>query len=299
MNSRDPETAWRPGRFDARRGPSQLLFGRMYEDPAIEARAFRPGGRIFCIASAGCTARDLSRHHDVVAVDVNPMQIAYAERRASGAPPLRGKAERMLDRIRRLAPLAGWRRARVEEFLDLDDPGAQLEFWRSHLDRTRFRAATDAIFSPCSLRAFYAGAFLRGLPRHFGGILRARLERGFARHPNRGNPFLRALFLGELPAGPPPAGAGRIRFVHADAAAFLEGQPRSSFDGFAISNVLDGARDDYRARLFAAISRAAAPGAVVVRRSFSEPPGPSPANLAADDRAMLWGIVDVSPAASP
>jgi S-adenosylmethionine:diacylglycerol 3-amino-3-carboxypropyl transferase len=298
MNPRDPETPWLRGRFDARRGPSQLLFGRMYEDSAIEERAFRPGGRIFCIASAGCTARDLSHRHDVVAVDVNPVQIAYAERRASGAPALPGKAERMLARIRRLAPLAGWRRARLREFLELDDPGEQLAFWRFHLDRARFRAATDAIFSQGALRAVYARAFLGGLPRRFGAILRARLERGFARHPNRRNPYLRALLLGEPARESSSAEPGRIRFVHAEAAAFLERQPPMSFDGFSISNVLDGASGDYRARLFAAMSRAASPGAVVVGRSFAEPTGPLPANLAADDRAMLWGIVDVRSVAS-
>ena len=30
------ETAWKRGRFDARGGPSKVLFGRMYEDAAIE-----------------------------------------------------------------------------------------------------------------------------------------------------------------------------------------------------------------------------------------------------------------------
>jgi hypothetical protein len=32
---------------------------------------------------------------------------------------------------------------------------------------------------------------------------------------------------------------------------------------------------------------------MVVLRSFAEPLGPSGSNLASEDRAMLWGIVDV------
>lgn len=55
-----PSTPWEAGRFDQKAGPKRLLFGRMYEDPAIERGAFRPGGRIFCIASAGSTARALA-----------------------------------------------------------------------------------------------------------------------------------------------------------------------------------------------------------------------------------------------
>jgi len=56
--------------------------------------------------------------------------------------------------------------------------------------------------------------------------------------------------------------------------------------------------DAYRARLFAAVRRAARPGATVVLRSFGEPPAGLATNRAADDRAMLWGIVDVRPAAT-
>ena len=61
---------------------------------------------------------------------------------------------------------------------------------------------------------------------------------------------------------------------------------------------MDGAEASYRARLFTAVKRAATPDAVVVLRSFGEPPAALATNRAAEDRAMLWGIVDVKPAAS-
>ena len=41
-----------------------LLFGRMYEDVAIEREAFLPGSRVFSIASSGCTAMALAPDHE-------------------------------------------------------------------------------------------------------------------------------------------------------------------------------------------------------------------------------------------
>jgi hypothetical protein len=289
-------TAWERGRFDARSGPGQVLFGRMYEDASIELDAFRPGGRIFCIASAGCTAMKLAPRHEVVAVDINPAQLAYAARRFAGTREALGSAERLMAFGRAFAPLAGWWPSKVRAFLDLEDTSEQIGFWRRHLDTRRFRAALDVFFSGPALRAAYAPRFLDFLPRDLGGVMRGRMERCFARHANRTNPHARALLLGELTHEPPPPEAREIRLVHADAAAHLEGEPAGSFDGFTLSNILDGADASYARRLFAAVRRAAAPGAVVVLRSFAEARDSSPNNHAVLDRAMLWGIVDVRPA---
>ena len=288
-------TAWARGRLDSRAGPGKLLFGRMHEDASIELEAFRPGGRIFCIASAGCTAMELSRRHEVVAADVNPVQLAYARRRFSGEAQARGSAEVFMGFARALAPLAGWRRRLLREFLDLDDPAEQGVFWRRRLDTRRFRAALTALLARPLLRRVYAPAFLACLPPRFGQVLRGRLERGFARHPNRTNPHARGLLLGEPSPLPPPSRAKEIRLVHADAASFLESAPAGSFDGFTLSNILDAAGPGYERRLVAALRRAAAPGAVAVLRSFREPAGSPSTNRAGEDRSMLWGIVDVRP----
>ncbi len=265
----------------------------MYEDASIELGAFTPGGRVFCIASAGCTAMQLAPVHEVVAVDINPVQLDYAERRFEGARGVRGSAERLMAFGRALAPLAGWWPSKVHAFLDLDDTSEQVEFWRRHLDTRRFRAALDVLLSATLLRAIYAPAFLDFLPPHFAAVMRGRMERCFARHSNRANPHARALLLGEFPGEPPPPETRQIRLVQADAADYLEREPGGGFDGFTLSNILDGAGVVYERRLLAAVKRAAAPGAVVVRRSFGEAPGPLPTNRAAEDRAMLWGIVDV------
>ncbi len=288
------DTPWRGGRLDSRAGPKKVLFGRMYEDVAIERAAFAPGARVFCIASAGCTALGLSDRHEVVACDINPAQLAYAEERIAGAPARAGTAERVMGFGRSLARLAGWSPQALRDFVDLTDTAAQTRFWHEHLDTWRFRTGFGALMSVLPLRAVYRGELLGFLPARFGSVLRSRMERCFERHPNATNPYARALFLGE---GPPAAearsDAHRIRLVPSDAASFLESCPGGSFDGFALSNILDGASASYRARLFAAVEHAASPDAVVVLRSFAEPEEPRPTNRAVDDRSMLWGIVDV------
>ena len=289
-------TAWEKGRFDGAGGPKAILFGRMYEDPTIETDAFPPGGRVLCIASAGCTVRKLAERHDVVGVDINPVQLDYARRRLAGAPAEVGTAERVMAAFRRLLPLAGLDRAELQDFLALSSPAEQIERWNRRLCTRRFRIGLDALLSLTGLRVVYASAFLRNLPPRFGRVLLARLERGFAIHPNRTNPYARALFLGE-PAGDGDAPAkGSIELVCSDAASYLEAQPAGSFCGITLSNILDGATAGYRGRLFAAAKRAATADGVVVLRSFAEPSGASLDNLASRDRSMIWGVVQVTPA---
>ena len=291
-------TAWQNGRFDAHAGPRKLLFGCMYEDAEIELGVFQPGGRIFCIASAGCTAMRLAAHHSVVAVDINPVQVAYVQRRLDGGSVQRGSAERILDFARGLAPLARWNRGTLRTFLDLDDQEQQILYWQRHLDTRRFRAAFAFLFSRFVLRSLYSAAFLDCLPPNFGSVLRARMERCFALHPNRTNPYAYALLLGEIWSALNAPEPRDVQLECADAADFLERQPAGSFAGFSLSNILDGTNSAYRQRLLAAVKHAAAPDAMVVLRSFREPGCLTRMNHAAKDRAMLWGIVDICPASA-
>ncbi len=292
---------WQEGRLNARARRRNLLFGRVYEDHAIERRAFSGRGRLFCIASAGCTALALCDEHEVVACDINPAQIEYVRRRLEGGGLETGSAERIMAFMRLFMPLAGWRRAKLEHFLNLDSPSTQLAFWHDELDTWRFRAGLGLFLSPLWLGRAYSSALLSSLPARFDQVLRGRLQRCFARHSNRDNPYARPLLLGSNPLehdNAPAARAasnGRLELVADDAAAYLERCPAASFDGFSLSNILDGARPAYADRLQSALRRAARPGAVVVSRSFGEPPESPKNNLAEDDRSMLWGIVDVQP----
>ena len=298
LSSTASKTAWEAGRLDDRAGPRELLFGHMQEDPAIELAAFGRGGRVFCIASAGCTAMKLALHHEVVAVDINPVQLAYIKRRLAGAAIERGSADRLLLFARKLAPLAGWNRQTVRKFLQLDNAKEQIAYWRRHLDTWRFRAAFDSLVSRFILRSIYSASFLDCLPPRFGPIMRSRMERCFALHSNSTNPYARALLTGETSSVENDAEPRPIDLICADAAVFLENQPPGSFTGFSLSNILDGVNRAYQQRLSAAVRHAAAPGAVSVLRSIREPSFLAPTNRAAEERSMLWGIVDVRPAAA-
>lgn len=286
------QTAWQAGRLGPWKGSRRLLFGNMYEDVEIERQAFQGKGRVFCIASAGATAFRLAHEHDVVACDINPVQLAYAKRRAAGGRPETGDAERAMNFARILMPMVGWRADVVRVFLAFADVAEQMAFWRQRLDTRRFRVAFDVLMSRAVLRMVYATELLSFLPAAFGAVLRRRLARGFALHRNSSNPYARALLLGET-SQEPEATPRAIQFVEADAAGWLETCPAGLFDAFALSNILDGATPGYRLRLARAVRRAASQEAVVVWRSFAEPPQDLLTNHAAADRSLLWGIVDV------
>jgi len=286
-------TGWARGRIGSRRRPPELLFGSMYEDSTLELELLPAGGRSFCIGSAGCTALALAARGDAVtAVDINPAQVAYLRARLAGAAPTDGAVERLLARARALGWLVGWSRSKRKAFCELDDPTEQARVWRNELDTIRFRAATALVLSPLALRCAYAPDFVRAVPRRFAAVLRHRLKRGFARHPDRENPYARLLLLG-TPPQVVPSNSERVEVVCADAADYLERASPESFDAFSLSNILDGASSGYGARLLRAVERAAAPGAVLILRSIAEPKRTEDAHWAERDRSLIWGSIRV------
>ena len=294
-------TPWQRGRLDARRGKARLLFGQMYEDWDIEAEVLPAAGRMFCIASAGATSIALAaRGLEVTAVDINPAQVDYVRERLRGGAPRAGTADRFFAAGRRFLPLMGLRRSLLRHFLELTDPAAQVLYWRAHLNTARFKVALALAINPLALRGIYSSTFVRVLPKRFDRVIRARLERCWARHPNRTNPYAWRFFLGTdppdyiAPTLPSPAsGGGKVDLICADAAAYLESCPSASFIGFSLSNILDGTEPAYGERLMAAVRRSAQDGAVVVLRSFMEPPPGESTEWAARDRSMLWGRLTV------
>ncbi|HEX4748565.1 MAG TPA: hypothetical protein VH302_03400 [Bryobacteraceae bacterium] len=289
-------TAWSTGRLSGASGPTRVLFGQMYEDAEVEARAFEGRQRVFCIASAGDTAMLLSHRHDVIACDINPAQVAYAQRRINTGYSHIGDADRFMAFARRFQPLIGWRKQALRDFIALSDLNQQAAFWRKHFDTATFRLAFDALLSRPVLRTRYALQLLSFLPAHFGRVLRKRLERGIAHHPNAANPYIANLLLGTR-LSPPPANPKNVRLITGDAATVLDSLPPGSIDAFTLSNILDGANGLYRERLRTAVQHAASHDAIIIWRSFAEPSSPNIPNHADGDRAMLWGTLHIQSAA--
>ncbi len=292
-------TPWSRGRLDGRAGPPQLLFSRMHEDWRVEAEVFRPGGRIFCIASSGDTAEALAgRGFRVTAVDINPAQIEYAKARAAGKAPGPGVVDRQQAMARRLLPWLGLHKRDLREFLLLGDPAEQTAFWHRRLDNIRLRWLLRIGLHKALLRLGHDRSFVSFVPPRFDLVILGRLERTWANHPNRENPYVWRLLLGgDPPVKEPDAKdlkATEVEFLCADAAEFLASGPAGRFDGFTLSNVLDAAPPAYGERLLAAVRHAAAPGAVMVLRSFAEPRDAQQAAWAARDRSPLWGSIEVA-----
>jgi S-adenosylmethionine:diacylglycerol 3-amino-3-carboxypropyl transferase len=298
------DSPWQAGRLTIGRRP-QIMFGRMYEDHGVELSLFAPGSRVLAIASAGDTAAALAgAGHQVIAVDINPLQLSYARARAAGAPAVTGTAERLMS-IGRLAAAAvapAWRREAMLRFLRMDDPAEQARWWREKLDRPQLRALMAGSLRPAGpLGGLLRPGLAAVIPARFDVALRRRIGACAARYPNASNPWIWRLLLGReqdtenrrpddrRPAGTGPASADGTTWVHADVITHLEQAPAGSYDAVTLSNVLDGPASAYATRLHAALRHAVRPGGTVVLRTFHD--RPPLAGRLLEDRSVLWGAV--------
>ncbi|MFD7812741.1 DUF3419 family protein [Streptomyces sp. NPDC059785] len=290
-------TPWTHGRIISGLGGPRLLFGRMYEDSGIELAVLpKTGARVLCIASAGDTAAALHQAgHDVTAVDLNPVQLAYARQRLAGGVSTEGSAETLMRLGRRAAgsALPAWRPPALRTFLALDDPAEQARRWHSELDGPGLRRLMRIALRPSgALAVALRPSFAAVVPARFDEVLRRRIERTVTSHPNARNPWMWRLLAGADPPDTPPPHAPDLPLVQGDVVDVLERTPRAGYDAVTLSNVLDGPGPAFGRRLRAAVRHAVRPGGTVILRSFRGP-GPAGAGWAAQDRSALWGVVRV------
>ncbi|MFI0240510.1 DUF3419 family protein [Streptomyces sp. NPDC016845] len=290
-------TPWARSRLISGFGGPRLLFGRMYEDSGIELKVLpTTGARLLCIASAGDTAAALHRAgHDVTAVDLNPVQLAYARQRLAGGVSAEGTAETLvrLGRGAAGACLPAWRAPALRSFLALDDPAEQARRWRSDLDGPGLRRLMRLALRPGgALATALRPSFAAVVPARFDEVLRQRIERTVTTSPNARNPWMWRLLAGAEPPDTAPPHAPDLPLVQGDVVDVLERAPRAAYDAVTLSNVLDGPGPAFARRLRAAVRHAVRPGGIVVLRSFRQP-GPAGAGWAAEDRSALWGVVRV------
>ena len=209
--------------------------------------------------------------HDVVACDINPIQLAYAERRAAGGPVEIGDAERAMHLMRVLHAAGGLASAagsRVPRALRWRRAAGVLEAASRHAAFPHRSRCADVARHAARV---YAPPLLSALPARFGGVLRSGWNAGSPGIPTSRIRTRRRCCSGAKNQ-PLPEPVRTIRFVAGDAASWLESAPASSFDAFTLSNILDGAEPGHTANgCRARCGTRPLEGAVVVLRSFAEP----------------------------
>lgn len=302
-SEKSSETPWSKGNLGRGRHP-RILFGVSYEDERIELEEFGNPDRICVIAASGETAAACAAAgHEVTAVDINPVQLDYAQARLASGRSRLGTAEQGMRVARSaLGPIVpGWRWSRLGPVLAEADGEQAVDYWRRALNTGAFRRLLALGLRPTSLIVrTLQPEFARFLPRQFDQIILQRMEQGLARHGMAQNRYAWRMLAGrEMPGWTlplehenPDAG-GSVSWLQADVLDHLESVPAGHYGGVSLSNVLDGASFAYGRRLRQAASRAVRPGGAVVLRSFA-PPGSAGPGRAADDAAMLWGSISTT-----
>lgn len=203
-----------------------------------------------------------------------------------------GRFERYVARlVCLLRPVMG--RA-LRGLFDQPDLATQAAWFDDHIGTPLLRTVLRVAFSPRVYRGRgvdRASLAHRTASDDLGARFFQHLRAVCTRTPARDNPLLQLVLLGEVldpglvPDWLRPEGLARLRthadqlrFVDADATAWLEQAPVGSFDAFQLSNLADWLDEDAWARLLRAVVRAAAPGARVVWRCMHAD-RPVPADL--------------------
>ena len=270
----------------------------MYEDASIEARsvpAGRPGllHRLCGVhrVQAGAPPRGRGRATSI------PRSSPTRSGASPESPMIRGTAERVMCFGRRLLPLAGWRPSRLRAFLDLERAPEQAAYWRAiSTPGASVRPSTPSCRGRCSAPS--TPRLSSPVCRHASAASCARAWRAASPCIRTGRTRTRARCCSASSAtSPRPRRQGGSVSSTPKRPRTSRPQPKGASTASRSRTSSTAPENAYRARLFAAVKRAAAPGAVVVLRSFGEPPADLPTNRAPQDRAMLWGIVDVKPVA--
>jgi S-adenosylmethionine-diacylglycerol 3-amino-3-carboxypropyl transferase len=225
-----------------------------------------------------------------------------------------GALDRRLAQALRLGlPLVPGKRV-VMAMFGQEELEAQREFYRRHWDTHWWRMLIRVAMSRPVLGLLWGRAFLDRLPAGYVERVKEQVDAAFLETPIGENGPLWQTFLGHYPigeAGLPPylqreqfgaasAAVDRLHVQCADAAAWLERQPSSTIDFFALSNILELTTRDYAARLAKAILHSAKPGALACLRSIF-PPDPDAFRgfgerlIAEDEIAAALSRTDRSP----
>ena len=191
-----------------------------------------------------------------------------------------GDVERNFPRLVRLFEFCVVRRRYVDALLALENPSDQSSLFAARWNSWRWRAANNVAFSRMAVRLALGAGFARAGPGSFATEFRDSMARVLADIPAASNPYVWQTFRGRYPPGVLPPWLTetgiealrprleRLSPVVGDVAEVLRASASEPFDLVCLSNVLDGATDDYRRALVDSILVGTRPGSTVIRRSF-------------------------------
>ncbi len=266
-----------------------LKFAVVREDFELEVDLSRRANarRVLTVASGGCTALAL-RHAlpalEVHAFDVNPAQLAHAQRKAEAI----ARGERPALNVGDASPGGLSQRGEFEKLFrvlrgaltEFVMPAADLEaFFAEPARAAALRSAwTASPYWPAAFEVAFAEGLLHAMfgpdaTRHaargsYPGYFQRAFERGLARDDAARNPYLQHVLLQRYLHPPPFLLAAKALDVTWQQGSLLEVPRLEAFEVVSLSNVFDWS-EEALVRAWAAALRVLAPGSLVAWRQLN------------------------------
>jgi S-adenosylmethionine-diacylglycerol 3-amino-3-carboxypropyl transferase len=179
-----------------------------------------------------------------------------------------GRVDRSMALLAFLFRTVWAQRGAVEQLLACADVSRQAELLERRWRSPRWTWAFKLALNPLLLKLIYGRALTQDLGPDFPALMQSRMEAFLTAAPAAENPYLWQTLVGHYG---PTQGApylqdwGQVAFHTGAVSNYLDSKP-SSYDFFALSNILEVASPELLQSVLASVLRAARPGALLCLR---------------------------------